>query len=218
MNLVEIAPVDSPASLTLGVVTLVFGLAAVSLALATFSMLCIVKLRRARAAARSFHELYENIGEGVFRSTLDGRMISANPALVRLNGYGAEAEMLQSVKDIAREWYVDPNRRAELHAILLKLERVGRRNDAARARQENRCATLLRRYCPRGDRDDTPAATARSLRQDRVSHLWMSLSVPAPAGWLHQPAICERRPYAYLWIDARRRCRRCFRSLHSHSS
>jgi diguanylate cyclase (GGDEF)-like protein/PAS domain S-box-containing protein len=81
-------------------------------------------LARLRNAERSFIDLYENIGEGVFRSTLNGRMISANPALVRLNGYGSEAEMLASVNDIASEWYVDPGRRAELHAILVEHGRV----------------------------------------------------------------------------------------------
>ena len=39
---------------------------------------------RMRAADCSFRDLYDNITEGVFRSTLDGRMISANPALVHL--------------------------------------------------------------------------------------------------------------------------------------
>lgn len=78
----------------------------------------------ARAAELSFRELYENISEGVFRSTLDGRMISANPALVRLNGYETEEELIENCKDIAREWYVDPGRRAEIHEMLLKQGRV----------------------------------------------------------------------------------------------
>jgi PAS domain-containing protein len=72
-----------------------------------------------RAAEHSFRDLYNNISEGVFRSTLDGRMISANPALVRLNGFDNEEEMLASVNDIAGQWYVDPNRRAELHRLLV---------------------------------------------------------------------------------------------------
>lgn len=83
--------------------------------------MAMVALNRQRAVmklrsdAQNFRDLYDNISEGVFRSTLDGRMISANPALVRLNGFETEAEMLASVNDIARQWYVDPNRRAELH-------------------------------------------------------------------------------------------------------
>lgn len=74
---------------------------------------------RARAAEESFRELYDNISEGVFRSTLDGRMISANPALVRLNGYNTEDELIRCCNDIAKEWYVDPGRRAEIHQMLL---------------------------------------------------------------------------------------------------
>ena len=40
-------------------------------------------------------------------------MLRANPALVRLNGYESEAEMLANVNDIAAEWYVNPARRDE---------------------------------------------------------------------------------------------------------
>ena len=65
-------------------------------------------LKRAEAEYRS---LFENAVVGIYRSTLDGRQLRANPALVQLNGYDSEAEMLAGVNDIAREWYVDPNRR-----------------------------------------------------------------------------------------------------------
>ncbi|RST85890.1 EAL domain-containing protein [Aquibium carbonis] len=67
--------------------------------------------------------LIENLSEGVYRSSLDGRQISANRALVRLNGYDSEEEMLACVNDIGREWYVDPRRRDEIRALL---ERDGR--------------------------------------------------------------------------------------------
>jgi diguanylate cyclase (GGDEF)-like protein/PAS domain S-box-containing protein len=78
----------------------------------------------AREAEASFRELYDNISEGVFRSTLDGRMISANPSLVRLNGYETEQQLLDGCDNIATEWYVDSNRRAEIHEMLLKGDRV----------------------------------------------------------------------------------------------
>ena len=83
-------------------------------------------LTASRAAEDAFRQLYESISEGVFRSSLDGRMLSANPALVRLNGYESEAEMLADVNDIGGRWYVDPARRAELHAMLLRDGRVTR--------------------------------------------------------------------------------------------
>jgi len=72
-----------------------------------------------RQAEQSFRDLYDNISEGVFRSTLDGRMISANPSLVRLNGYQTGGEMLRAVNNVGSEWYVDPSRRDEIHQILL---------------------------------------------------------------------------------------------------
>ncbi|HTV71695.1 MAG TPA: EAL domain-containing protein [Rhizobiaceae bacterium] len=69
-------------------------------------------------------ELIENLSEGIYRSLPDGRMLSANPALVKLNGYSSEAELLEGVKDIAREWYVEPQRRAEFREALMKDGRV----------------------------------------------------------------------------------------------
>src|SRR6185437_8309591 len=69
-------------------------------------------------------ELIENLHEGIYRSSLEGRQLAANRSLVRLNGYGSEAEMLAAVNDIATEWYVDPNRRAEFRDILQRDGRV----------------------------------------------------------------------------------------------
>jgi len=80
--------------------------------------------RAARDTARNLSDLYENTSDGVFRSTLDGRMISANPALVRLNGFSSEAEMLREVNDIGGQWYVEPGRREEIHRRLLAEGRI----------------------------------------------------------------------------------------------
>ncbi|HEV7371629.1 sensor histidine kinase [Arenibaculum sp.] len=61
----------------------------------------------------SYRAIWENATIGIYRSSPDGRRLHANPALVRLNGYASEAEMLAAVSDIAAEWYVDPDRRAD---------------------------------------------------------------------------------------------------------
>ncbi len=58
-----------------------------------------------------FSTLFDFLPLGAYRSSPEGRYLRANPAMVRLNGYGSESEMLESVKDIAREWYVEPQRR-----------------------------------------------------------------------------------------------------------
>ncbi|MDQ6434318.1 EAL domain-containing protein [Mesorhizobium sp. LHD-90] len=63
-------------------------------------------------------ELVENLSEGIYRSSLEGKQLSANKALVKLNGYDNEPEMLAGVLDIGKEWYVRADRRDEFRAIL----------------------------------------------------------------------------------------------------
>ncbi len=70
-----------------------------------------------------FSSLFELLPIGAYRSTPDGAQMRANPALVRLNGYESEQEMLEGVKDIGREWYVDPLQRRH---FLELMERDGR--------------------------------------------------------------------------------------------
>jgi PAS domain S-box-containing protein len=67
-----------------------------------------------------FSTLFNFLPIGAYRSLPDGQMLRANQALVQLNGYDDEAQMLSGVKDIATEWYVQPGRRAEFVAVLLR--------------------------------------------------------------------------------------------------
>ncbi len=48
-----------------------------------------------REAERRYSELFDNIQEGLFFSTPDGRFIEVNDALVRILGYGSREELLQ---------------------------------------------------------------------------------------------------------------------------
>ena len=65
-----------------------------------------------------FTTLFDLLPVGAYRSTPDGRQLRANAALVRLNGYESEREMLDAVKDIGEEWYVEPGRREEFRRLL----------------------------------------------------------------------------------------------------
>lgn len=69
-----------------------------------------------------FSTLFELLPIGAYRSSPAGRQLRANAALVRLNGYADEAELLAEVGDIGREWYVEPAQRAE---FARRLERDG---------------------------------------------------------------------------------------------
>ena len=69
-------------------------------------------------AGRGTGSWFELLPIGAYRSSIDGRQLRANPALVRLNGYDDEAQMLAAVNDIAREWYVDPLRRGQFQSCM----------------------------------------------------------------------------------------------------
>lgn len=77
-----------------------------------------------RSAEAEYRSLFENSVVGIYRSSIDGRQLRANPSLVRLNGYRTEGEQLAAVNDIATEWYVDPKRRDEFVRLMMEHGRV----------------------------------------------------------------------------------------------
>ncbi|WP_051676887.1 ATP-binding protein [Maridesulfovibrio frigidus] len=79
----------------------------------------IINLRQAEENYRGF---FENATEGIFRTTVAGRLINVNPAFASLVGFGTPQELLDSVQDIGAHLYSDPERRKEL---LRKLEQDG---------------------------------------------------------------------------------------------
>ena len=54
----------------------------------------------------NYRSLVERSPNGIFRSTPDGRLLTVNPALVRMLGYDSETELLSA--NLARDVYVDP--------------------------------------------------------------------------------------------------------------
>jgi len=72
----------------------------------------------ASARTSDFSTLFDFLPIGAYRSSPEGLQLRANPALAALNGYASEAEQLAAVRDIATEWYVDPQRRSQFaHAL-----------------------------------------------------------------------------------------------------
>ncbi len=75
-------------------------------------------------AEADYRGVFENLPIGFYRSLPDGRQLRANPALVRLNGYESEAAQIAAVHDIAKEWYVNPERRNDFISALVQNGRV----------------------------------------------------------------------------------------------
>ncbi len=73
---------------------------------------------RLKESERKYRSIFENAFGGIFQSTPDGRLISANPALAKIHGYDSPEEFLLSVTDIKKQLYVNPEDRKELTRIL----------------------------------------------------------------------------------------------------
>jgi PAS domain S-box-containing protein len=69
-----------------------------------------------REAERRYRELFDNIQEGIYVSTPQGRFVEVNDALVRILGYSSRDEVLQL--DIPTQVYFSPERRRELAETL----------------------------------------------------------------------------------------------------
>lgn len=65
-----------------------------------------------------FSTLFELLPIGAYRSSPNGRILRANPTLVRMNGVASEAEMLAIANGGDTDWYVDTGRRAEFRRVL----------------------------------------------------------------------------------------------------
>ena len=71
-----------------------------------------------REAERRYRSIFENAIEGIFQSMPDNGYLAVNPALARMYGYASPQEMIDTLHDIERELYVDPQRRAEFRQLL----------------------------------------------------------------------------------------------------
>ena len=65
-------------------------------------------LKRTEAEYRG---IFENAMEGIYRTSLDGRFLSANPAMARLFGYSSSKELMESITDAGHQLYVNPEQR-----------------------------------------------------------------------------------------------------------
>jgi diguanylate cyclase (GGDEF)-like protein/PAS domain S-box-containing protein len=62
-------------------------------------------------AEEKYRRIFEQAVVGIFQTTPDGRILSANPAMARLFGYDSPAELMADRTDVANQGYVDPGAR-----------------------------------------------------------------------------------------------------------
>jgi two-component system, cell cycle sensor histidine kinase and response regulator CckA len=82
----------------------------------------ITKRRQAEQALRHAERKYQLIFEeaivGMYQSTPDGRLLSANPAMARMFGFDSPGELITSLTKTQFHPYVDPARREEFERLL----------------------------------------------------------------------------------------------------
>jgi PAS domain S-box-containing protein len=71
-----------------------------------------------RRAEEKYRSIFENAIEGIFQTSPDGHYLSCNPALARIYGYDSPPELIESIRDIARQLYVDEDARQRFAGLL----------------------------------------------------------------------------------------------------
>ena len=71
-----------------------------------------------RQAEEKYRTIFENAALGIFQTTLDGRVLSANPAYARIIGYDSPEEVIDTFTDLSVQVYVHPEQRKELMQTL----------------------------------------------------------------------------------------------------
>lgn len=103
------------------------------------AMTDIEERRRSEAVLREAEEKYRKIVEnavgGIYQVSMDGRCLSANPALADMLGYDTPAQLIEEMSDVSRQLYVS---QADRYRFLQMVEKKGAlRNFETRIRKRN---------------------------------------------------------------------------------
>ncbi len=75
-----------------------------------------------RRSEEQYRGIYENALEGLFRTSFEGKFLSANPAMARILGYTSPEELVTQVTDIRRQLFVYPE---EVDSIISDIREWG---------------------------------------------------------------------------------------------
>ena len=130
-----------------------------------------------REAERRYHGLFDNAIEGIFRTTVDGHYLDANPALAHIYGFDSPEELMRSLRNIGTQLYVDKQRRDEFMHIMKARgsvtsfeSQVYRKNGDIIWISENARAIFAEDGSPVGYEGTVEDITERRLYQVRIEH------------------------------------------------
>ncbi|MBN2362792.1 response regulator [candidate division WOR-3 bacterium] len=73
---------------------------------------------------KRYRDIYENAIEGIFQSTVEGRFIDANPALINILGYDSRKDLIENCKNIEKQLYVASEDRKKYISDILQNGKV----------------------------------------------------------------------------------------------
>jgi len=76
-------------------------------------------VERLRSAQRQYQRLFENATEGVFQTSLEGRILAANKSLARILGFPSAKDLMQGVEDTGGQVFHNPGDRRRMVERLL---------------------------------------------------------------------------------------------------
>ena len=79
-----------------------------------------------RQTEENYRGIFENVLEGIYQTTPDGRYLSANPMLARIYGYNSAEELMTAIQDIQHQVYVTRGRRDDFVRLIQRDGTVSR--------------------------------------------------------------------------------------------
>ena len=82
------------------------------------------KMDALKKAEKKYRDIFENAYEGIFQSTPEGRLISANRSMAKVFGYDSPDQMISLITDIATQCYATPNENSIIFEELLEKDQL----------------------------------------------------------------------------------------------
>ncbi len=89
-----------------------------------------------RNSEERYRSIFENSQDGIFRSTLEGKFITVNPAMAEIFGYESPHDMVNAITDIGTELYENPQDRLLILDLQKQHGRV--KNFEVRVKKKNK--------------------------------------------------------------------------------
>jgi PAS domain S-box-containing protein len=71
-----------------------------------------------KESEEKYRRLFERSKFGIFQSTPDGKVIMVNPAFAEMFGYDSVGDALESIKNVATDVFINPERRNEIMRLM----------------------------------------------------------------------------------------------------